>query len=97
MTAAKDRILETLAVRGPLAVAELPRRWPVTRETQHLLLLQLEDLELVRRVESPRIPAQTALEITSRGLAYLAVRPQADMTTIRRFNTPPGGDSLAAD
>lgn len=97
MTAAKDRILEALEDRGPLTVAELPRQWPVTRETQVLLVLQLEELKLVQRIDGDRIPDQRAYQITARGRAYLAVRPQPEMNTIRRYHRPATGESLAAD
>ena len=39
MSEAKERILEALAAEGPRTVPELPRRWPVTGGTLHLLVV----------------------------------------------------------
>lgn len=42
LAAHKERILEALDREGPLAVAELPRRWPVTRAVVAHLVEELE-------------------------------------------------------
>ena len=47
----KDRILEALALSGPRAVNELPRRWPMTHQLNRILVGVLVADGLVEHVQ----------------------------------------------
>ena len=95
---AEARVREALAAEGPRTVPELPRRWPVTGGTLHLLVVQLEEMGLVRFLEDGPVAGKAQVEITPLGRAYLEIRPGEEMNTIRRFHGPTWGvESLAAD
>lgn len=58
---ARETVLEALAEYGPLALPQIPRRWPVTRPMLHVILVELQRDGLVSKTTgtAPGVPAYT--------------------------------------